>query len=94
MEPEYVKKTAVKEGSCFVCNKFTTNVLRNDSDWFFSCTSHLKDPGFCKTKPIDKQKDVPKEGKELEEIESEKIGFVDGSIFILHSSFLCTQTVA
>lgn len=35
-------------GSCFVCSKFGTTVLRNDADWFYACKNHLADTSFCK----------------------------------------------
>jgi hypothetical protein len=47
MNPIYDRKTAAKEGSCFVCNKFTTTVLKSESDWFYCCLGHLKDYSFC-----------------------------------------------
>jgi hypothetical protein len=47
MNPIYDRKTAGKEGCCFVCNKFTTTVLKSDSDWFYCCLGHLNDYSFC-----------------------------------------------
>jgi hypothetical protein len=44
----YCRKTAVKDQLCFICSKFTSTVLRNDSDHFYVCDNHLMDSTFCK----------------------------------------------
>jgi hypothetical protein len=46
MNPIYELKMANKDSACFICNKFTVYVLRNDSDWFYCCLNHTKDPSF------------------------------------------------
>ncbi len=48
MNAEYVCRKATKDAPCFVCNKFSYFVLRNDQDWFFTCSSHLLDGAFCR----------------------------------------------
>jgi len=61
-------------GSCFVCYKQTEFILRTDSDWFYTCTTHIRDPSFCKVqkKEVDvidiKQAELDSElEKELEQ---------------------------
>ena len=43
----YSKKIATKANLCFICSKFTSTVLRNDSDYFYVCDNHLSDQSFC-----------------------------------------------
>ncbi|KAJ1940735.1 hypothetical protein FBU59_003722 [Linderina macrospora] len=47
----YVERTAVKEGTCFICGYFTPSILvtENDAprDWFFACPKHLIQPSLC-----------------------------------------------
>ncbi|KAI8826100.1 VPS4-associated protein 1 [Fimicolochytrium jonesii] len=48
----YQLKTATSESTCFICSKFCTSVLTNNSgDWFYVCQGHIKDPSFCKVAP-------------------------------------------
>ncbi|KAG9304297.1 hypothetical protein G9A89_019859 [Geosiphon pyriformis] len=56
----YMQRTATSERPCFVCNKFTTNVLRNEdgTDWFYTCVSHLNDKGFAR--PVVEAEPEPK----------------------------------
>ncbi|EPZ37043.1 kinase-like protein [Rozella allomycis CSF55] len=47
----YISFSEVKtneDRTCFICNKLTNNVLRNDEDFFFVCVGHLDDNSFCK----------------------------------------------
>ncbi|KAJ2831120.1 hypothetical protein GGI24_001685 [Coemansia furcata] len=47
----YTQRTAAKDGACFVCNRFTPNVLITDhgapSDWFYVCPEHTSSSTFC-----------------------------------------------
>ncbi|CAI2166277.1 14565_t:CDS:2 [Funneliformis geosporum] len=49
----YTHRIATADKSCFICNKFTTSVLRTDNglDWFYTCESHLSDRGFASPVP-------------------------------------------
>ncbi|KAI9325114.1 AAA-ATPase Vps4-associated protein 1-domain-containing protein [Zopfochytrium polystomum] len=46
----YRWRRADKEGTCWVCMKPSPDVLVSgeNADWFYVCTSHLLDTGFCK----------------------------------------------
>jgi ABC-type Zn2+ transport system substrate-binding protein/surface adhesin len=64
---KYVKKTALKEGQCFICNKSTSTVLTSGPpDFFFVCPGHATDTGFC-TPVYDEEKE-----KQLREAEERK----------------------
>lgn len=105
MEAKYEKRTALKDGFCFVCSKITLAVLRNDSDWFFVCDSHLKDSSFCKpVMPAEKihsndklqggEKEEKEGDKDIKPIEKEKDPIpVECKSFTLCSSFLCTSSI-
>ncbi|KAI8082790.1 VPS4-associated protein 1 [Halteromyces radiatus] len=47
----YIARLTKQERPCFVCNKFTLVVLtsadNSNSDWFYTCRSHLGDFNFC-----------------------------------------------
>nr|CAG8486011.1 3381_t:CDS:2 [Entrophospora candida] len=49
----YIHRTATIDKPCFICNKYTTAVLReeNGADWFYVCLSHLNDRGFASPIP-------------------------------------------
>lgn len=44
---KYTRRITADEMSCFVCSKFTTTVLTNGKDWFYTCPSHLFEYSFC-----------------------------------------------
>ncbi|KAK5665892.1 DNA mismatch repair protein [Batrachochytrium dendrobatidis] len=53
MDGIYTLKTAVKPGTCFVCNKESQNVLTNGAgDWFYVCISHTSDRSFCRPEKV------------------------------------------
>lgn len=100
----YLKKTALKAGSCFVCFKLSSAVLRNQKDWFYICESHLKDLKFCKpflnsagtststgltTTPSNTDATTPSDAtKSTKDSKSDSLKPSDESKFILHSSFV------
>lgn len=47
----YIARLTTQERPCFVCSKFTSVVLtvadNSNSDWFYTCRSHLGDFNFC-----------------------------------------------
>ena len=47
----YVARLTTQERPCFVCSKFTNVVLtsadNSNSDWFYTCKTHLGDTNFC-----------------------------------------------
>ncbi|CAG8455385.1 16633_t:CDS:2 [Funneliformis mosseae] len=49
----YTHRITTADKPCFICNKFTTSVLRTDNglDWFYTCESHLSDRGFATPVP-------------------------------------------
>ncbi|KXN71144.1 hypothetical protein CONCODRAFT_17089 [Conidiobolus coronatus NRRL 28638] len=54
VQNQWELKTTKNEGTCFICSKFTTGCLVykfGQIDWFFTCLSHLEDPGFARVLP-------------------------------------------
>ncbi|RGB26212.1 VPS4-associated protein 1 [Rhizophagus diaphanus] len=56
----YTHRIATTDKPCFICNKYTSSVLRTDNglDWFYTCESHLSDRGFAT--PIPEPEPEPK----------------------------------
>ena len=48
----YSLRTAKDQRPCFICGKFSSSVLDAHDDFFFVCSSHLKDSGFCSVSEI------------------------------------------
>jgi len=48
----YSLRAAKDQRPCFICGKFSSSVLDAPDDFFFVCSSHLKDSGFCSVSEI------------------------------------------
>lgn len=66
----YYQRTTGTEHQCFICFKGTTTVLATPdgtSDFLYTCTSHLTDPGFAKEIEDPLKAQIEQAKKEYEE---------------------------
>lgn len=87
----YLQRTAAKEGPCFICSLFTSNLLLTEqntpvADWFYVCQTHIAQSAFCTVIRTEGTEDDKSKEEQNEEGKDEPMETVPSAkpVYVLH----------